>query len=253
MPIDISLILIGLGIGFLVGLTGVGGGSLMTPILIFMGIPSPTAVGTDLVYSAITRSVGAVVHVKQKTVRFDAVKWLAIGSLPSALVTTIFVAYFLTSAKQFTQGLITHALAGVLIFVAISLLFRPLIEKRFRGISIQQQRGAAIAIGVLVGGLVALTSVGGGSLTLIALVVLFRATSTTELIGTDVFHAALLSIVAATAHIFTASVDFHVAFLLLIGSLPGVAFGSRLTVHVPDTMLRFGLAGTLAFVGLRLI
>lgn len=253
MPFDVSLILIGLGIGFLVGLTGVGGGSLMTPILIFMGIPSAMAVGTDLVYSAVTRSVGAVVHFRQETVRMDAVRWLATGSLPSALITTIVVAYFLTSAKQFTQGLITHALAAVLIFVAVSLLFKPWLEKRFKTITVKQQRGFAISIGVLVGALVALTSVGGGSLTIIALVVLFRAAQTTDLIGTDVFHAALLSIVAGIAHIFTASVDFHVAFLLLIGSLPGVVLGSRLTVHVPDMYLRFGLAGTLAFVGLRLI
>ncbi len=254
MPTDLSLILIGLGIGFLVGLTGVGGGSLMTPILVLvMGVPTAIAVGTDLVYSAVTRSLGAIVHFRLGTVKMDAVRWLSTGSVPSALVTTVIVGYFLKSAKHFTQGLITDALAAVLIFVAVSLLFKPVIESRFKLASISNRRGFAIGIGVLVGALVALTSVGGGSLTIIALVVLFNTASTSELIGTDVFHAAILSIVAAAAHIFIATVDFHIAILLLIGSLPGVAIGSRMTVHVPDLLLRLGLAGTLGFVGIRLL
>jgi uncharacterized protein len=245
---------IGLAIGFLVGLTGVGGGSLMTPILVlFMGVPAAVAVGTDLVYTAVTRAVGAVVHIRQETVHMDAVRWLATGSVPAALVTTIVVGYALKSAKHLTQGFITHALAAVLILVAVSLIFRPWISKQIGEVSVGHSHGWAVAIGVLVGALVALTSVGGGSLTIVALVVLFKIASTSEMIGTDVVHAAILSAVAAGAHIFISTVDFHIAFLLLIGSLPGVIVGSRMTIHVPDTALRFGLAGTLAFVGLRLI
>jgi uncharacterized membrane protein YfcA len=252
LPPDWAFILIGLGIGFLVGLTGVGGGSLMTPILIFSGMHSALAVGTDLVYSAVTRSVGAVIHFRQGTVKMDAVRLLAIGSVPAALVTTILVGYALKSAKAATQGVITQALAAVLIFVAITLVFRPWLEKRVGTITAGERKGWAIAIGVVVGVLVALTSVGGGSLTIVALVVLFGL-STTDMIGTDVFHAALLSIVAAAAHAFIATVDFFVAFLLTLGAIPGVAIGSRLTLKVDDTYLRYGLAATLGFVGIRLL
>ncbi|HZT97179.1 MAG TPA: sulfite exporter TauE/SafE family protein [Chloroflexota bacterium] len=254
MPYDLSLILIGLGIGFLVGLTGVGGGSLMTPILVLvMGMPAAVAVGTDLAYSAVTRTVGAVVHIQQKTVKIDAVKWLATGSVPAALISTVLVGYALRSAKHFTQGFITHALAAVLIFVAVSLLLRPWLENHFAAVSINRQRSFSIAMGVLIGALVALTSVGGGSLTIVALVVLYKGISTSDMIGTDVVHAAILTLVAASAHIFISTVDFHVTLLLLVGSLPGVIIGSRLTLHVPDTYLRLGMAGTLAFVGIRLI
>jgi uncharacterized membrane protein YfcA len=252
MPPSWAYILIGLGIGFLVGLTGVGGGSLMTPILVFTGMGSALAVGTDLVYSAVTRSVAAAIHFRQGTVQMEAVRRLAFGSVPAALVTTILVGYALKSSKTFTQGFITHALAGVLIFVAVALLFRPYLEKHVGKLGNRDQRTWTIGIGALVGVLVALTSVGGGSLTIVALIVLYGM-STSEMIGTDVFHAALLSIVAAGAHALISTVNFSVAGYLILGSVPGVAIGSRLTVRLPDQILRFGLAGTLGFVGLRLL
>ena len=254
MPTDSAFILIGLGVGFLVGMTGVGGGSLMTPILIlWMSVPAAVAVGTDLAYTAVTRSIGGVIHLRQKTVNLEAVRWLATGSVPSALITTILVAYFLTSAKSYTQGFITQALAVVLLLVAASLFLRPLYEERLRKVAVGHRHSWAVVVGVLVGALVALTSVGGGSLTLVALVVLFRITATSEVIGTDVVHSALLSIAAVSVRLFTTTIDFHITGLLLIGSLPGVILGSRMTIHVPETALRLGLAGTLAFVGFRLL
>jgi uncharacterized membrane protein YfcA len=226
----------------------------MTPILIiWMGVPAAIAVGTDLVYTAVTRSVGSVVHLRQKTVNMEAVRWLATGSVPAALITTILVAYFLTSAKNYTQGFITQALAAVLFLVAVSLLIRPWYQDRLKDISVRHRHTWAVVVGVLVGALVALTSVGGGSLTLVALVVLFRITSTSETVGTDVVHSALLTLAAAAARLFTTTVDFHIAALLIVGSLPGVIIGSRVTVHVPETALRVGLAGTLGFVAFRLI
>lgn len=258
MPRDLAFTLIGLGIGFLVGFTSVGGGSLMTPILVFMGLTPATAVGTDLVYSAVTRSVGAAVHWRQGTVNLEAVKRLARGSLPAALITTIFVTYFLSSAKQWTQGLITDSLAVILVFVAVSLVFKPWLEKRFKSIGVKQTAALSAAVGAFIGVMVALTSVGAGSITFIVLVVLLRGAASSELVGTDVFHAALLSIVAASAKsvstIFVGhSVDFGIAFLLLLGSVPGVYIGSRITVRLPDLFLRFGLAGALGFVGLKLL
>jgi uncharacterized membrane protein YfcA len=258
MPIDVSYILIGLGIGFLVGATSIGGGSLMTPILVFMGLSPATAVGTDLVYSAVTRSLGGYLHWRQGTVNFEAVKKLAVGSLPSALVVTILVTYFLTSAKSWTQGFITDSLACVLLFVAVCLVFKPWLEGRFDNVTVKQQTFFAAGVGALVGALVALTSVGAGSLTFIVLVVLLRGAASSELVGTDIFHAALLSIVAATVKsistIFVAhSVDYSVVGLLLIGSLPGLFVGSKLTVSIPDVVMRFGIALTLAFVSLRLL
>jgi hypothetical protein len=250
--------LIGLGIGFLVGFTSIGGGSIMTPILVFMGLTPATAVGTDLVYSAVTRSVGGFVHWRQGTVNFDAVRKLATGSLPAALLMTIVVTYFLKSAKGWTQGFITDSLAVVLVFVAVSLLFKPWVEQRFKNTSVRQQTIFSAGIGALVGALVALTSVGAGSLTFVVLVVLLRGAASSELVGTDVFHAALLSIVAAGAKsvstIFVGhAVDYGIVALLLCGSVPGVYVGSRITVRLPDLLLRFGLAGALGFVGLKLL
>ena len=142
--------------------------------------------------------------------------------------------------------------------MAVSLLFKPWLEKRFTGISLRQQAVFSAAIGALVGALVALTSVGAGSLTFVVLVVLLRGAASSELVGTDVFHAALLSIVAATAKSFSmifvaSSVDYSVALLLLAGSIPGVYVGSRIAVKLPDGLLRFGLAGTLGFVGFKLM
>jgi uncharacterized membrane protein YfcA len=271
VSLDVKLGLIGLGIGLLVGVTGVGGGSLMTPILIFLGFDQSVAVGTDLVYTAVTRSIGAVIHFRQRTVNLQAVRWLASGSVPSAIVTTIIVAHFLSSEAASTQTFIQDALSIVLLFVALGLLMRPLLQKWFKSLgsdqpgqntpSTEQRRQTfAVGVGVLVGTLVALTSVGGGSITIVALVVLLNTASTSELIGTDVFHAAILSIAAASVRIgvFDAfgigkPVDYHAAFLLLIGSIPGVVIGSRLTIRVPDQVLRYGLAITLAAVGLRLL
>lgn len=255
---DFSYILIGLGVGLMVGMTGVGGGSLMTPILIFTGLSPSVAVGTDLVYSAVNKSAGAWVHWRQKTVNFEIVKWLSSGSLPAALITTIVVTYVLTQAKAYTQGAITYALAAVLIFVSLAMLVKPWIAKRLSAFSVTQGRRLATSVGVLVGVLVALTSVGGGSLTMVALMLLMREAATSELVGTDVFHAALLSIVAATARsvstIFVGhSVDFTVAGILLIGSLPGVYVGSRMSVKLPDQVMRFGLSGALMAVTWRLL
>jgi hypothetical protein len=254
MAADLTLILIGLAVGALVGFTGTGGGSLMTPILVLvMGMPPSVAVGTDLVYAAITKSAGAFVHLKQKTVDLGAVKWLASGSIPSALITTIGLGYLLRTHTSVTQSVITHVLAGVLILVAAAILFKPLLRGRFATISFGRQHTLTVLVGVLVGFLVALTSIGGGSVTMIALVLLFPALKTSELVGTDIAHAALLSFVAASARLMVATPDLHVAALLLIGSVPGVVISSRLTVRVPDTFLRFGLAGTLIFVGERLM
>ena len=258
MPTDLAYILIGLGVGFLVGFTSIGGGSLMTPILVFMGLGSATAVGTDLLYSAVTRSVGGYVHWRQGTVNFDAVKKLATGSLPAALIVTVLVTYFLSSAKSWTQGFITDSLACVLLFVAVCLVMKPWLEEHFKNTTVRQQTIFSAAIGALVGGLVALTSVGAGSLTFVVLVVVLRGAKSSELVGTDVFHAALLSIVAAAAKsistIFAAhAIDYTVVGLLLIGSIPGVYVGSRITVRLPDLVMRFGVALTLGFVALKLL
>jgi uncharacterized membrane protein YfcA len=254
MDADLALILIGLGVGALVGFTGTGGGSLMTPILVLVvGMPPSVAVGTDLVYAAITKSAGALVHLKQKTVDLQAVKWLAFGSVPSALVSTLALAYLLRTHAALTQSVITHVLAGVLILVAGAVLLKPVLRGRIASVSLGRQHTVTILVGVLVGFLVALTSIGGGSVTMIALVLLYSGLKTSELVGTDIVHAALLSLVAASARLMVVTPDLHVAALLLIGSVPGVVLSSRLTVRVPDLFLRFGLAGTLIFVGERLM
>lgn len=252
---DLTLPLTGFFVGTLIGLTGMGGGALMTPFLILvLGTRPVVAVGTDLVYSSVTKIAGAWVHARQGTVDLALVRKLAFGSVPAGLAAVAIVRWLGREGAD-ADALVRHALGVVLMFVAVVLLVRMCsfmpkeVPLRWRGAL--QGRGTIVA-GAIVGALVGFTSVGSGSLLVPFLVCVFPF-SPARIVGTDVFHAAILITVTAAAHATGGAVNWPLAFSLMIGSLPGVALGSWMAPRVPARTLRIGLAGLLLVTGYNLI
>lgn len=241
---DWTLPLLGFVVGFLVGLTGIGGGSLMTPLLILVGGVRPfVAVGTDLAYAAITKAVGAAVHCRQRTVDYTIAWHLAIGSIPAALAGVAFIVWVKGGTENGAlDRFIARAVAVALILVASNLLLQPFQRRDPEGVkgrpSLKRQKTLTVLAGAAIGLLVGLTSVGSGALIAAALVVLYPHLPLSRIVGTDVFHAAFLVAAAGLAHFGLGSVDVGLLGQLLIGSLPGVWWGSRLAVTVPDKALR---------------
>ncbi len=260
LGINWNLVLVGLGIGALVGLTGVGGGSLMTPILIvFFRLPPSVAIGTDLVNAAITKVVGAAQHMRQGTVDLAIVGNLAVGSVPAAIFGVGLVKIIRTAWGDSGETVLTVILAWTLILVALVMLARIVFGERLAdlgkrsGLKTPARRRVLTAIlGLVAGILVSLTSVGAGSIVMVLLVILYAA-SAKRLVGTDIVHAAMLASVAAIGHLWAGDVNWSVALTLLLGSIPGVLLGSRMSLKLPDTVLRVALALTLMFSGMRLI
>lgn len=236
--------LLGLVVGFLVGLTGIGGGSLMTPLLILVGGVRPlVAVGTDLAYAAITKAVGAVVHYRQGTVDLSIAWRLGIGSIPAALAGVAVIIWMRGGAQNgAVDRFITRALGVALILVALNLFLAPLFRKEPAGtkggLPLKWQTALTVVAGAGIGFLVGLTSVGAGSLIAAALVILYPRVPLVRIVGTDIFHATFLGAAAGLAHFGLGSVDLPILGGLLIGSIPGVWCGSRLAVSVPDKVLR---------------
>lgn len=261
---QIYLLCVGFGIGALVGLTGVGGGALMTPILIlFFRIPPSIAVGTDLVNAAIMKSVGAFQHWRQGTVRFDIVRLLATGSLPAAILGVGIVKILKDQMGSNGESILTLILAWTLVLVATLMILRLIFVRREKKavhnkldpkrITPNSHRTLlTVLLGAITGILVSLTSVGAGSIVMIILMILYSA-SAKRLVGTDLVHAALLAAVSALGHLLAGTVNLSVAAILLMGSLPGVWLGSRLVKRLPDLALRIVLAVTLMFTGMRLL
>jgi uncharacterized protein len=257
---NIELSLIGLLIGTLVGLTGVGGGVLMTPILIIvMGIPPSTAIGTDLFYAAITKIVGAAQHWNLKTVDLGIAASLATGSIPAVLIGTYLVKIIKESGGDAAENILSQILAAALILVALVMLGRLFLARRAApgldgasSMSKSRQRIFTVLLGFVSGLLVGLTSIGAGSLIMLFLVILY-AMPAKHLVGTDLFHAAVLASIAAIGHLLVGNVNLPVAGMLLTGSIPGVLIGSRISARVPDSVLRFGIAVMLIISGIRLI
>jgi len=250
--------LYGLAVGLLVGLTGMGGGVLMMPLLVLgLGMPATAAVGTDLAYSSLTKLAGAWQHWRQGTVDSSVVRDLAIGSVPATLV-AVALLYFLRDGSELASDRWLNSAIAVMLVVAASLmLFRVIRGHRDEVASMRathrHQFAKIVAIGALGGFLVGLTSIGSGSV-IIALLVLAVSLRPERLVGTDVAHAFLLVTAAALAHIFFLNdVDFRLASLLLIGSIPGVIIGSRLMVRVPRRPLQIGLAGLLLSTAAKML
>ncbi|PLT28882.1 sulfite exporter TauE/SafE family protein [Peribacillus deserti] len=253
---SIGIAVMGLFVGFLVGLTGVGGAALLTPILIWAGINPSIAVGTDLVYNSITKLFGVFQHWRQKTINFTLTKYLAIGSIPSAAA-AFGVLQLFEAAFQNQEQIIKQSLGFVLILVAISMVIRTFFDNklkpnRWQLKSFYEKRNLTIGIGIIFGFIVGLTSIGSGSLFALAMLYFYRLPST-ELVGTDIAHAFLLVTAAGLLHANAGSVDYSLVGNLLVGSIPGVLIGSTLSAKVPAKPLRTVIAGIIILSGIKLI
>ena len=256
---DPAIAAFGLGVGVLVGMTGIGGGSLMTPLLILVfGVKPVTAVGTDLAYGAVTKTVGGYRHLKQGTVDMSLSTWMAVGSVPSA-VGGVYVLDVLERryGEDFDELLIA-ILAITLLFTGVMTLARALFLKRLHDKErdsvemTRRNKAGAASLGAIVGFVLGVTSAGSGALIAVGLILLFRLVPT-RVVGTDVFHAAILLWAAAAAHLVSGNIDFGLAANILVGSLPGVWIGTNLSVKVPTAALRTTLALVLIGSGLGLL
>jgi uncharacterized membrane protein YfcA len=254
--VDWKLSLAGLLVGLLVGMTGMGGGSLMTPLLVLVfGFKPTVAIGTDIVHGAIFKSFGAVQHRRLGHVHAHMVAWMLLGSAPFSIV-GVSLAWWLRehygagyedTAKLILGIALVLCGAGFLVksFLHSAPEDKPLILTR-------RNKQLAFATGVVGGFVVGLTSVGSGTLFGLVILIAFPLTAA-KIVGTDIFHAALLLWVAGVGHMAIGTVDFHATGWLLIGSIPGVLIGGRLTVSLPDKALRIALASTLTLSGIKLI
>jgi uncharacterized membrane protein YfcA len=248
----------GFTVGFLVGLTGVGAGSLMTPFLISgIGISPVQAVGTDLLFASLTKASAAWRHHALGNVDWAIVRWLAAGSLPGALAMLAWI-YLATPDTHVLATLIRKVLAGALIVSAIGVALYPWLKQYAMrapdaaGPTLVR-RGPTLALGLVLGMLVALTSVGAGAIGVVALTALYHSLSARRLIGTDIVHAIPLTFLAGASHFGMGNVDLPILGLLLVGSVPGIALGSRITGLVPDWFLRIVLAIVLLWAAYSLL
>jgi len=253
-----ALSLSGLIVGLLVGLTGVGGGSLMTPILVLLfGFKPATAVGTDLLYAAITKSGGTWVHHYHNNIDWRITGRLALGSVPAAALVLVMLSY-LGMGSHSTNRIIMNVLGVALLLTASSLIFRQRLLAFARThigqtVSSRHTTGATVIVGAIVGALVALTSVGAGALGVTALVFLYPNLEMRRIVGSDIAHAVPLTLVAGMGHWWLGSVDIPLLLNLLLGSLPGIMLGSHFAARVPERRLRSLLAAVLMLVGGKLI
>ena len=247
----------GLGVGFLVGLTGVGGGSLMTPLLVLLfGVHPATAVGTDLLYAAVTKATGTLVHGLKGSVDWRITGRLASGSVPTALL-TLWLLHRYGMHSQAATSLIQHVLGTALLITSVALIFRPqlaaLAARAPRGIDPTRTALLTALTGAVLGVLVSLTSVGAGAIGVTVLLLLHPKLATSRIVGSDIAHAVPLALVAGMGHWMLGSVDGAMLISLLIGSLPGIALGSHLSSRSPEALLRNLLAAVPVLVGVRLV
>jgi uncharacterized membrane protein YfcA len=254
--IDPIYVASGFSVGLLVGMTGVGGGSLMTPILIMLfGVHPATAVGTDLLYAAATKAGGGIVHGWARTIHWPAVIRLASGSMPASLL-TLLVLWQLDLSTEAARSLVNSVLCFALLLTATSLIFRKRVIETL-GARMARYDDATIAratvlVGVSLGVLVSISSVGAGAVGVTALLLLYPQLPMARIVGSDIAHAVPLTLIAGMGHWAMGAIDWQLMGVLLIGSLPGIAIGSYFAVRVPETALRLLLAGVLIVVAGKL-
>jgi len=252
---DIFHILAGFFVGLLVGMTGVGGGSLMTPILLmFFHQPAAVAVGTDLLYAAITKSAGIFAHGKLGNIDWRIVRLLAYGSVPASIATTLLLANIDISSESAVKT-IKFWLGIALILTAFSVIFRNQLanlSKNGHWVNPKYVPALTLLLGIVLGFLVTLTSVGAGALGVTALLILYPKVPITRIVGTDVAHAVPLTLVAGLGHVSLGTVDYGLLGTLLIGSIPGIWIGSHLSAKVAEHWIRLLLALILVYVGQKL-
>jgi len=246
----------GFAVGFLVGMTGVGGGSLMTPLLILLfGIAPSTAVGTDLLYACVTKAGGVAVHGFNRNIDWKVVRRLSAGSLPASAL-TVLVLYLLDVRSAASNVVFVVVLATALLLTAMALTVRGRFVGFYRARIGQPDeihlRYYTAAVGVVLGVLVSISSVGAGALGTTALILLYPELPASKIAGSDIAHAVPLTLVAGLGHLFLGTIDLGLLVSLLIGSLPGILISSALVTKIPERMLRYILATILTIVAARL-
>ena len=258
--IDLAMSAAGFGVGVVVGLTGIGGGALMTPVLVLaFGVAPHTAVGTDLVFACITKLFGVLAHGRRGTVDWLVVRRLAAGSLPAAALTMLWLAW--AESSQLKAGVIMRVLGLALLLTAGGLVLRRHLHevgKRLRTATPahfeRAQPPLTVVAGFVVGVLVALTSVGAGALATVALVYLYPyRLSPAKLVGTDLAHAIPLTLIAGAGHLALGNIEFALLGSLLLGSIPGILLGSLFSTRAPEAVVRYAMAAVLMVVALRLV
>ena len=255
--IDPLYVTSGFGVGLLVGMTGVGGGSLMTPLLILLfGVHPATAVGTDLLYAAATKAGGSAVHGWARSIHWPAVIRLGSGSIPASIVTLV-VLWQLHLDGATARSLVNVVLCFALLLTAASLIFRNAIMESFRWrlqqLDAETSARATVLVGAALGVLVSISSVGAGAVGVTALLLLYPQLPMARIVGSDIAHAVPLTLIAGIGHWAMGAVDWPLMGVLLTGSLPGIVIGSYFATRVPETALRLLLAATLIVVAGRLI
>jgi uncharacterized membrane protein YfcA len=242
----------GFVIGALTGITGTGGGALMTPMLIIaFGVHPITAVGTDLLYACITKASGTVVHAYNRTVDWKIVGWMAAGSVPMTAI-TIVALYYLDVHGDATQNIVTKILGLALFLTAISLVFRKQIATLYveyvGSISRELARNLTILTGAILGVLVSISSVGAGAIGVTALILLYPEMPVLRIVGSGIAHSVPLTLIAGLGHWALGSIDWHLLGALLIGSVPGIILGSLLSRRIPEIVVRITLSVTLIVI-----
>ncbi|MBE3028071.1 sulfite exporter TauE/SafE family protein [Janthinobacterium sp. GW458P] len=254
----LSYIVSGFAVGLLVGMTGVGGGSLMTPLLtLLFGVPPSVAVGTDLAFASITKSAGTLTHRLRGTIRWDIVRRLCIGALPAAVVSTLALKSFGTLSPEIGQ-IIRYSIAASVLLTVVALIFKGRMlawinahpEKQLQG---NKLAAATIIAGAVLGVLVTVSSIGAGAIGATLLVMLYPRMSSAEVAGTDIAYAVPLTAIAALGHWWLGSIHWELLASLLVGSLPGITLGSWVARSMPEKFLRVLLAMTLTGVAVKLI
>jgi uncharacterized membrane protein YfcA len=250
----------GLLVGTIVGITGVGGGALMTPILVLMfGVAPQTAVGTDLLYASLTKMFGTAVHHNHGTVDWGVVKRLAWGSLPAAALTLAWMS--LTETNRVKSGFIIDAVGVALIITSLGMLFKDKLHSLGRNLRVGDsdkfkhvQPVLTVLAGVVLGVLVTLTSIGAGALGTVMLVYLYPLRlNSSKLVGTDLAHAIPLALIAGLGHLTMGNVDYRLLLNLLIGSIPGVLIGAFVSTRAPLTFIRYAIAIVLGLVAIKML
>ncbi|QPF14908.1 sulfite exporter TauE/SafE family protein [Acinetobacter baumannii] len=257
-------ILAGMLVGFCVGITGVGGGSLMTPILIgLFRIEPHIAIGTDLLYAAISKFCGSMVHAKKLNIVWPIVLWLAVGSIPASFGTAWVLEHYLSQSTHY-KAVLTMVLGFMLTLTGVSIIFRTRIEKffnKFRNkentqteneqLAVQNKRTYIVIMGIILGVFVTLSSVGAGAFGIMALVIMFPNLPMIRIIGSDVVHAVLLTLVAGLGHMSAGNVDFVLLMWLLVGSIPAIIIGTLISSRMPERLIRKILGITLFALGVN--
>lgn len=248
----------GFVVGFLVGMTGVGAGSLMTPFLITqVGVPPALAVGTDLLFASITKASAAAPHHSFGHVNWRIVRWLAAGSVPGSIAMLALIEWLEPDLATMAH-VIKTALVGALVLSSLAILVYPFLMRGRAPESVTDvehqpvRHLPTLLLGLLLGSIVTLTSVGAGAIGVVVLTLLYPALRPRHLIGTDIVHAVPLTLVSGLGHLGMGNTNFTLLGLLLAGSLPGIAIGSRLTGRLPDWFLRIALAAILVFAAYQL-